>query len=163
MFCKNSLIFYEILFIIMGWTVEMELADPLTLGPTLVIMELYEIVNDVGRVHPHHHHQQQQQRRKPGEEDIINLCFFSRLSSESTEAKEEKSESAVCGSKAMVESVEEVCRDIAWGERREVGRLGLVLQDYICRDLIEETVAEMGYVSSMYSLPFEACKRKLCF
>ena len=66
MFCKNSLIFYEILFIIMGWTVEMEPADPLTLGPTLVIMELYEIVNDVGRVHPHHHHQQQQQRRKPG-------------------------------------------------------------------------------------------------
>lgn len=119
-----------------------------------------------GRVHPHqhqHHQQQQQQRRKPGEEDIMNLCFFSRLSSESTEAKEEKSESAVCGSKAMVESVEEVCRDIAWGERREVGRIGLVLQDYICRDLIEETVAEMGYVSSMYSLPFEACKRKLCF
>lgn len=142
----------------------MELAGPLTLGPTLVIMELYDIMNDVGRVHPHHHQQQQQQqRRKPGEEDIMNLCFFSRLSSESTVAKEEKSESAVCGSKAMVESVEEVCRDIAWGERREVGRIGLVLQDYICRDLIEETVAEMGYVSSMYSLPFEACKRKLCF
>ena len=78
---------------------------------------------------------------------------------------EEKAETAaVWGSKAMVESLEEVCRDIAWGERREVGRIGLVLQDHICRDLIEETVSEMGdgYVS-MYSLPFEACKRKLCF
>lgn len=92
----------------------------------------------------------------------MNMCFFSRLSGEAMEEKPEKAETAVWGSKAMAESVEEVCRDIAWGERREVGRIGLVLQDYICRDLIEETVTEMGYVP-MYSLPFEACKRKLCF
>ncbi|CAL5356755.1 unnamed protein product [Camellia sinensis] len=70
----------------------------------------------------------------------------------------------------MIESVDEVCRDIAWGEKREVGRIGLVLQDYICKDLIEEIVKELGECCSSsscmlyhYSLPLEACKRRLPF
>ena len=67
----------------------------------------------------------------------------------------------------MKESVEEVCKDIAWGEKREIGRIGLALQDHICRDLIEEIVTDLSsfhFYNNVYSsLPFEACKRRLCF
>ncbi|PKI34944.1 uncharacterized protein LOC116197288 [Punica granatum] len=73
-------------------------------------------------------------------------------------------------SRGMKESVEQVCRDVEWGERREVGRIGLALQDHICRDLIEETVKELGlFCKSSLSPamaavpPFEACKRRLSF
>ena len=67
---------------------------------------------------------------------------------------------AMWSSKAMIKSVDEVCKDVTWGEKRELGRIGLALQDYICRDLIEEIVRELG---CFYTLPFEACKRRLCF
>lgn len=77
------------------------------------------------------------------------------------------SSSPLWSSKAMKGTVEEVCKDIAWGEEREIGRIGLALQDHICRDLIEEIVIELGsfqsYSKVNYSLPFEACKRRLCF
>lgn len=63
-------------------------------------------------------------------------------------------------SKAMIKSVDEVCRDVEWGEKRELGRIGLALQDYICKDLIEEIVRDLG---CLYTLPFEACRRRLCF
>ena len=72
-------------------------------------------------------------------------------------------------SKAMLHSVDEVCKDIAWGERREIGRIGLALQEHICKDLIDEIVREMGCCcccfssSPTYSLPFQACKRGLSF
>ncbi|KAJ6778974.1 hypothetical protein OIU74_002711 [Salix koriyanagi] len=68
-------------------------------------------------------------------------------------------------SKAMIESVNEVCKDIDWGERREIGRIGLALQDYICRDLIEEIVKELGFdcFYKIAPLPFESCKRRLHF
>lgn len=65
-------------------------------------------------------------------------------------------------SRAMVQSVEEVCGDITWGEKREIGRIGLVLQDHLCRELIEDLVKEMKYCT-IPSLPLEACKRRLCF
>lgn len=117
-----------------------------------------------GRIH---HHQQQQQRKKAGGEEVMKVCSFSsRVGvTEEGKGKQEKWETmAAWGSKAMMESVEEVCRDIEWGERREVGRIGLVLQDYICRDLIEETVSELGFVPRpISSLPFDSCKRKLRF
>jgi hypothetical protein len=65
----------------------------------------------------------------------------------------------------MIESVNEVCKDIAWGERREIGRIGMALQDYICRDLIEEIVKEMGFdcIYQLGPLPFESCKKRLRF
>lgn len=63
----------------------------------------------------------------------------------------------------MVESVEEVCNDIAWGEKREIGRIGIVVQDYLCRDLIEELVKDLNSCPIIHQLPLEACKRKLCF
>ncbi|KAL0404714.1 UNVERIFIED_CONTAM: hypothetical protein Sradi_2112200 [Sesamum radiatum] len=70
----------------------------------------------------------------------------------------------VRSSRAMVKSVEEVCRDIAWGEKREAGRIGLVLQDQLCRELIEEVVKELVKPSgNVQPLPLEACKRRLCF
>ncbi|KAI4378420.1 hypothetical protein MLD38_015900 [Melastoma candidum] len=68
-------------------------------------------------------------------------------------------------SKAMTESVEQVCRDVTWGERREAGRIGVALHDHICRELIEETVLEMGSPGKgdPGQLPFEACRRRLVF
>lgn len=105
--------------------------------------------------------QPQQQRKKPGEEDFINInpSIIDKITTESVEAS---SSPLIWNSNAMRESVEEVCRDIAWGERREIGRIGLALQDHIYKDLIQEMVTEMGY-SYVYSLPFEACKRRLRF
>ncbi|KAK9291074.1 hypothetical protein L1049_009261 [Liquidambar formosana] len=108
---------------------------------------------------------QQQRKKKPGEEDIINLCIFNRISTQQSfqTKNENRAASPLWSSRAMVESVDEACRDIAWGEKRELGRIGLALQDHICRDLIEEFVIEMGRFNCLRSLPFEACKRRLCF
>ncbi|KAJ6921266.1 hypothetical protein NC652_015235 [Populus alba x Populus x berolinensis] len=44
-----------------------------------------------------------------------------------------------------IESVNEACRDAAWGERREIGRTGLALHIIYSGDLIEEIVKEMGF------------------
>ncbi|KAK9122544.1 hypothetical protein Sjap_012146 [Stephania japonica] len=67
-------------------------------------------------------------------------------------------------SKAKIESVMEVCEEAVWEERWEVGRIGVMLEDFMLGDLIEETVGELGHRHHhMYVLPFEACKRKLCF
>ncbi|CAN1174945.1 hypothetical protein LINPERPRIM_LOCUS10236 [Linum perenne] len=86
---------------------------------------------------------------------------------------------------AMAESVEKACNDIAWGERREIGRIGLALHDQICRDLVEELVREIiglycfekkkikvstsssssssSSAAVCQTLPFESCKRSLRF
>lgn len=111
-----------------------------------------------GRMQQH----KQQLLKKPGEDEISNTFIYERMTSELVHNKKVNIEdhSHMWSSKAMIRSVEEVCRDIAWGEKRELGRIGLVLQDYICKDLIEETVRELG---CLYTLPFEACKRRLCF
>ncbi|KAM7505110.1 hypothetical protein LguiB_004014 [Lonicera macranthoides] len=102
--------------------------------------------------------------KKPGENDVIDLSFLEKVRAEASHRKCESTAASptLWSSKAMIESVNEVCKDIAWGEKREIGRIGLVLQDNICRDLIEEIVMELGCFR-IYSLPFEACKRKLCF
>ncbi|KAF4391675.1 hypothetical protein F8388_005440 [Cannabis sativa] len=130
-------------------------------------------------------HQARPQKRK-GEEDFINPSIFDRITCESLHRKTivsspdylhrvepaaaslpPPSSSSLWTSEAMRENVEEVCKDIAWGERREIGRIGLALQDRICRDLIEEIITDMGsinFYNNLYSpLPFEACKRRLCF
>uniref|UniRef100_A0A7N0SZ02 Uncharacterized protein n=1 Tax=Kalanchoe fedtschenkoi TaxID=63787 RepID=A0A7N0SZ02_KALFE len=46
-------------------------------------------------------------------------------------------------SRAMVATVEKACNEIAWGENREMGRIGMALQAQIYRDLVEETVKEV--------------------
>ncbi|KAF3441428.1 hypothetical protein FNV43_RR15342 [Rhamnella rubrinervis] len=129
------------------------------------------------------HNQKQQQmmiRKKPGEEEeyMNPTSRFEKITSTSSEIA-----SPPWSSKAMRDSVEEVCRDITWGQRRELGRIGLSLQDHICRDLIHEFVIELITTSTststyhhhhmppyyhhhhpqFHSLPFEACKRRLCF
>ncbi|XWS58866.1 hypothetical protein CRYUN_Cryun08bG0071800 [Craigia yunnanensis] len=110
-------------------------------------------------------------KKKPGEEGITGAFFFDRFTKESVaDAKRNNHQdninavSALWRSKAMamVHSVDEVCKDIAWGERREIGRIGLALQDHICRDLIDEIVRELGCYPTD-SLPFQACKRGLSF
>ncbi|KAM7270105.1 hypothetical protein ACFE04_029319 [Oxalis oulophora] len=113
-----------------------------------------------------------QQKKRPGEEEetgiVANICFGTG----STQAKKGDNIRPTSSSTPMAESVNEVCRDIAWGVKREVGRIGLALQDNICRELIEEIVKEMECCSSgsLYYkknipsvLPFEACKRRLSF
>ncbi|PON46736.1 hypothetical protein PanWU01x14_249290 [Parasponia andersonii] len=131
-------------------------------------------------------HQVKQPKKKPGEADL-SPSIFDRITCESLHRKasiistdlhhldistlsspsSSPSSSPLWSSQAMKESVEEVCKDIAWGERREIGRIGLALQDHICRDLIEEIVTDLTSFhchNNLYSsLPFEACKRRLCF
>ncbi|KAL5739360.1 hypothetical protein ACOSP7_028262 [Xanthoceras sorbifolium] len=95
----------------------------------------------------------QKQKKKPGEDEMMsNISLVDRMK---TQAK------PFWISNAMIDSVNEVSRDISWGEKREIGRIGLALQDFICRDLIEEFVRD--YSCCMYSLPFDACKRRLLF
>lgn len=96
-------------------------------------------------------------QKKPREEEIINACLYDRFRRDWINA----GHNAVTR-RAMVESVNQVCSDIAWGERRELGRIGLALQDHICRDLIDEIVKELGS-HPLHSLPFEECKRRLRF
>ncbi|KAF7819195.1 uncharacterized protein G2W53_024650 [Senna tora] len=114
--------------------------------------------------------QKQQLQKKAGEENTYN--FYDRMTSElvlikkgKDEEEEDDGSRVMWSSKAMIESVEEVCRDIAWGEKREIGRIGLALQDHICRDLIEEIVRDLGCCCLFSSnlMPFEACKRRLAF
>nr|XP_004245190.1 uncharacterized protein LOC101262136 [Solanum lycopersicum] len=66
-------------------------------------------------------------------------------------------------SKGMIQSVEEVWNENEWGEKREAGKIGLILQDQIYRDLIEELLKEMNLLISFRSLPFLACKKRLFF
>ncbi|KAL7138231.1 hypothetical protein ABFS83_10G149800 [Erythranthe nasuta] len=103
--------------------------------------------------------------KKPGEDDEPTAAKL--LNTDSTLHMRQRAASATVAppwcSRAMVHSVEEVCGDIAWGEKREVGRIGLVLQDHLCRELIEDLIKEMNYNWSIRPLPLEACKRKLCF
>ncbi|XP_007028384.2 PREDICTED: uncharacterized protein LOC18598693 [Theobroma cacao] len=112
------------------------------------------------------HHQKQQLKKKPGQEDTAGACcFLDRFTKESIDdarSHQDDAGSPLWRSKAMIQSVDEVCKDIAWGERREIGRIGFALQDQISKDLIDEIVREMGHRFT-YSLPFEACKRGLAF
>ncbi|KAG7561131.1 hypothetical protein ISN45_Aa05g025790 [Arabidopsis thaliana x Arabidopsis arenosa] len=94
--------------------------------------------------------------------------------------------------RSLMESVNQVCDDVASGQRREVAKIGLALHDHICRDLIAETVRELSFSDydddefyqspvdssvcyggggkgqhirrgSSNSLPFDACRRRLVF
>ncbi|KAG2258293.1 hypothetical protein Bca52824_077587 [Brassica carinata] len=87
--------------------------------------------------------------------------------------------------RSLMESVNQVCEDVASDQRREVAKIGLALHDHICRDLISETVHELSSFShyddddechkltvdsascygrgSTNSLPLDACRRRLVF
>ncbi|XP_010504589.1 PREDICTED: uncharacterized protein LOC104781576 [Camelina sativa] len=47
--------------------------------------------------------------------------------------------------KSAMESVNQVCDDVASGQRREIAKIGMALHDHICRDLIAETVRELSF------------------
>ncbi|KAL8162940.1 hypothetical protein V2J09_014429 [Rumex salicifolius] len=66
---------------------------------------------------------------------------------------------------SMEEAVNEVCKDVETGREREIEKLGLVFEDFIYRDLIEEMAKDLlGRRYHMESgMPFEKCKRKLRF
>ncbi|XP_058107495.1 uncharacterized protein LOC131251049 isoform X2 [Magnolia sinica] len=66
------------------------------------------------------------------------------------------------GSKAMIESVNEVWMEGILEERWELGRVGIVLESDIFGELIEEIVRELGFYQES-SLPFEVCRKRLCF
>ncbi|XP_031095587.1 uncharacterized protein LOC115999781 [Ipomoea triloba] len=108
-----------------------------------------------------------QRSKKAGTDYDSTNCILKKFTTSSFRTKREAvaASPVMWCSKAMVQSVEEVCRDIACGEHREGGKIGLVLQDYICADLIQELVKDLGSSSSSpcaVSLPFEACRRRLC-
>lgn len=138
--------------------------DELTRAPLISSIYSRETTTKNGRM-PTPQPQKGVPRKK--DEATYESLFIRKVMIESIRAKREAVTSPPPRtSKAMIESVDEVCKDIAWGEKREVGRMGLEIQDYICRDLIEEFVKDMGHYnksSNFYSLPFQACKRKLCF
>lgn len=97
------------------------------------------------------------------EEDENNgICFFDKFVREPFRKKRRQICTTNWVSRAMVRSVEEVCNDVAWGQKREVTNIGLMLHNHICKDLIEETIKELGY-HKMYGLPRHACKRRLSF
>ncbi|GAB4851820.1 hypothetical protein Ancab_031219 [Ancistrocladus abbreviatus] len=113
--------------------------------------------------------QQEQSRKKPGEALNYNpnyLRFLDKAAiatARSFHAKAGRAAAAPRSSRyAMIETVNEVCRDIRWGQGREVVKIGLVIQDYIYRDLIDEITREMGCHHSA-SVPLQTCKRRLCF
>ncbi|KAK1365928.1 hypothetical protein POM88_041489 [Heracleum sosnowskyi] len=138
--------------------------DELTRAPLISSIYSRETTTRNGRM-PTPQPQRGMPRKK--DEATYESLFVQKVMIESVRAKRE----AVLSppprtSKAMIESVVEVCNDIASGEKREVGRMGLVIQDHICRDLIEEFVKDLGHSfnsRNICSLPFQACKRKLCF
>ncbi|KAB5551629.1 hypothetical protein DKX38_008940 [Salix brachista] len=108
----------------------------------------------------------QQEKKEGGEDDITTVSFFDRIMTvDQNMIHGSVVTSPLWSSKAMVESVNQVCKDAAWGERREIGRIGLALQDYIFRDLIEEIVKDMGFdcIYQLGPLPFESCKKRLSF
>ncbi|KAF5747907.1 hypothetical protein HS088_TW05G00637 [Tripterygium wilfordii] len=120
--------------------------------------------------------QQRQQRKiiKPVEEGIGNNIFTEKLMpTEWIEAKTSNIHSSnidedyyeMWNDKVMIETVNEICRDIDWGEKREIGRIGLALHDRIWRDLVDEIVRDMKCFVEVHScsLPLEACRKRLRF
>ncbi|KAK1562702.1 hypothetical protein Q3G72_015883 [Acer saccharum] len=107
----------------------------------------------------------QKQKKRPGEDEIITNISLVKTVADHVEPIYNIQAKPFWISRAMIDSVNEVCRDISWGETREIGRIGLALQDFICRDLIEEFVQELACYScfNIYSLPLDACKRRLLF
>nr|GLL47547.1 uncharacterized protein LOC109162190 isoform X2 [Ipomoea trifida] len=87
-----------------------------------------------------------QRSKKAGTDYDSTNCILKKFTTSSFPTKREAvaASPVMWCSKAMVQSVEEVCRDIACGEHREAGKIGLVLQDYICADLIQELVKDLG-------------------
>ncbi|XP_065853380.1 uncharacterized protein [Euphorbia lathyris] len=110
----------------------------------------------------------QQLKKRPGEEDNINISILDRIYTKEKKNDEKLFGLGIWGTKVMEETVKEVCRDIEWGQKREIRRIGMALQDFIFRDLIEDIVKDFRFSCINYHpdpppLPLESCKRRLCF
>ncbi|XP_019166475.1 PREDICTED: uncharacterized protein LOC109162190 isoform X2 [Ipomoea nil] len=119
----------------------------------------------LSKIHDNALHIVQRSKKAGGTDGSNTNCILNKFTTSSFRTKRGAvaASPVMWCSKAMVQSVEEVCRDIACGEHREAGKIGLVLQDYICADLIQELVKDLGSSSPCtVSLPFEACRRRLC-
>ncbi|MQM00913.1 hypothetical protein Taro_033658 [Colocasia esculenta] len=67
-------------------------------------------------------------------------------------------------SRAMEESVEQVWEDGVLEERWELGKVGVGLEADILGDLVAEVVKELGFRRcSRLPLPFDACRKRLCY
>ncbi|KAF8398139.1 hypothetical protein HHK36_017065 [Tetracentron sinense] len=115
--------------------------------------------------------QRKGEQNKKLREDSTDLSFFPRLSGRREDylcryigspPKKTNPGSPFWSRKAMIESVNEACQHVARGETRELRRIVLVLQEDIFGELIEETIRELKCYY-MYSLPLEACRRRLRF
>ncbi|XP_073277608.1 uncharacterized protein [Primulina huaijiensis] len=101
--------------------------------------------------------------KKPGEDDAELMAVFLTRSRRSPPIATSPRLSSTSSS-PKARTLEEVCKDVAWGEQREMGRILMVLQDYICRDLVEDVVRELKSCRVHdYSLPLDGCKRRLSF
>ncbi|KAL9665458.1 hypothetical protein QQ045_020878 [Rhodiola kirilowii] len=119
---------------------------------------------------------QQQQIRKRHEEEFLFLgdLHLKSIQRAAHHGNNLGSSSLWC-SRAMVETVEKACSEIAWGEKREQGRIGMALQDQIYRDLIEEIVKDIMEISYMHrgqrmklsytenKLQSRGCRRRLSY
>ncbi|GAB2267068.1 hypothetical protein Dimus_002050 [Dionaea muscipula] len=109
----------------------------------------------------------QRKKKLQGGDKIASLHFLKNVNRSSVLAPADTPAAYRYHSK--IESVEEVCRETAWGHGREVMKIGLIIQDQIYKDLIEEIIEELLLAGSRYlylspsSLPFVLCKRKLLF
>ncbi|RZC83289.1 hypothetical protein C5167_046075 [Papaver somniferum] len=114
-------------------------------------------------------------RRLSGEFSSTTLTNRSPLSPTSAFQNDRSSTSVFQNDrckKEKVEIVNEACLDVVCGERWELGRIGVILEDYMFNELIQETVRELllgccsTYTNILYSsssLPSGSCKKKLCF
>ncbi|XP_022935193.1 uncharacterized protein LOC111442147 [Cucurbita moschata] len=118
-----------------------------------------------GRVQSQQRQQMMQRKKKQEGDHIFNISKFERTKIPEEVVgnwkNEKAAESPPCGREAMKDSLEGVCKDISWGLKMEVGRIGLALQHQIFGDLLEELVKDHTFTYT--SLPFEACRRRLCF
>uniref|UniRef100_A0A7N0THW1 Uncharacterized protein n=1 Tax=Kalanchoe fedtschenkoi TaxID=63787 RepID=A0A7N0THW1_KALFE len=120
--------------------------------------------------------QQQKIIQKRREEEFLGSLHLKSIRSAVTQhGSSSISSSPSWCSRAMVETVEKACSEIAWGENRERGRIGMALQDQIYRDLMEETVKEFIQIGKTYCsrtrkisysngrLPRHGCRRRLSY
>lgn len=129
---------------------------------------------------------------RPDHYDIHDVAIAKRASTTTIDTRGTLPLVARRVRRSLMESVNQVCDDVASGQRREVAKIGLALHDHICRDLIAETVRELSFFGydddetyksavssgvcyggrggrrhirrgSSNSLPLDACRRRLVF
>ncbi|KAJ4970737.1 hypothetical protein NE237_003836 [Protea cynaroides] len=116
---------------------------------------------------------------KKSKEDNMSFSSFHRITAKSVPrlsgcrgdygeyfwlpTKKPDNVSPLRNSTALIESIHEVCQEVNWGEKWELRRIGLVIQDHIFAGLIEEIVREFGCCNLYSSLPYEKIRKRLSF